>query len=74
MTIIVRFYVELKQTDLNLWYVKTMGVKTGLRINFFRKPDVSNSIPIDLFFAMTFDGITLTLRKSLVHCSGVMQW
>ena len=25
----VCFYTELKQTVLNPWYVKTMGVKTG---------------------------------------------
>jgi len=29
MTIIVRFYTELKQAVLNSWYVKTMGVRRG---------------------------------------------
>jgi len=26
-TLIVRFYTELKQTVLNMWYVETMGVR-----------------------------------------------
>jgi len=29
MTIIVRFYTELKQTVLNPWYAKTMGIRRG---------------------------------------------
>jgi len=31
MTIIVRFYTELKQTVLNSWYIKTMVVRRGKR-------------------------------------------
>jgi len=29
MIAIVRFHTELKQTDLNSWYVKDMGVHKG---------------------------------------------
>jgi len=46
ITNLVRFYTELKQTVLNLWYVKTMGIRSegetgicplemGLRIKIF---------------------------------------
>jgi len=59
----VRFCTELKQTVLNSWYVKAMGVrrvvktgisspwKLGLRTKFSRKLDVSSSIPINWFIS-----------------------
>jgi len=34
MSIIVRFYSELKQTVLNPWYVRTMGVRSGGKGHF----------------------------------------
>ena len=64
ITIILRFYTEIKQTVLNSWYVKTMSVrrgakrtfaplwKLGLRTKFFYKTWRQQFI-IDLFLAMT---------------------
>jgi len=34
MTIIVRFYTELKQTVLNSWYVKTKAIRRGAKRAF----------------------------------------
>jgi len=87
MTMIVRLYTEPKPTVLNSWYVKTMSVRRegktgifplemGLRIKISRKPDVSSSIPINLFISYNdslFTAMTLTLYKNQVHSSGVKQ-
>ena len=43
----------------------------------YRKPEASSLIPINWFNSCNqslFAGMTLTLHKSQVHCSGVMQW
>ena len=61
--LLVRFCTELKQTALNTWYAKDMGVrrffkktfsppwKLELRTKFSRNLDVSSSIPINWFIS-----------------------
>jgi len=55
----VRFYTELKQTVLNLWYVKTMSICPPLEIATKTQVFLENLMSlvefrlIDLFLAMT---------------------
>jgi len=50
--------------------------KLGLRTkNFYcRTPKVSSLIDLILAMTVSFAGMTLTLHKSRIHCSGIMQW
>jgi len=51
--------------------------KLGLRTKISRKSELSSLTPINWFNSCNdslFAGMTLTLYKSQVHCSGVVQW
>ena len=90
MTIIVLFYTELKQTIFNLWYstLEPRAAAGGERAfapfgnwnkesKFYKKPDISSSIPFNWLNYCNdslFAGMTLTLHKIQVLCSGVIQW
>jgi len=57
--LLVRFYIELKQTVLNSWYVKTMSIFPSLEITTKYQTFLENLTSlaqfrlIDLFRAMT---------------------
>ena len=48
--------------------------KLGQERKICRKPEVSSLIDLILAVAVLFSDTTLTLRKSRVHCCGVMQF
>jgi len=74
---------------LNSWYVKGIGVRWGVKTGIClsvkigtKKQNFLENLTsaaqfrlIDSILAMAvFAGMTLTLHKSQVHFSGVMQW
>ena len=49
-------------------------LQLGLRTKISKKPEVSSLIDLILAMTVLSSNMTLTLRKSRVHCCGVMQF
>ena len=78
MRLTMKYYWNRPPTIIHRWVKADICPSLGnWEPKFSRKLDVSSSTPINWFISCNdslFAGTTLTLHKSQVHCSGVMQW